>query len=61
MTEDQFIRGAITAASLPVIAWLLQKAKSKLRAARDKRGCGIPESIGRRLGKLWARAYRAAK
>ena len=61
MTEDQFVRGAVTAASLPVIAWLLQQAKSKLRAARDKRGCGLPESLGRRLGKLWARTYKPAK
>lgn len=61
MTEDQFIRGAVTAASLPLLAWLLQKAKAKLSAARDKRGCSLAESLGRRLGKVWARTYRPTK
>ena len=61
MTDDQFIRGAITAASVPVLAVLIQKAKSHLSAAGDKHGCGLPERIGRRLGKGMAIAYRATK
>ena len=51
MNDDQMIRGAISAASIPVWAWLIQKTKAHLSAARDKHGCGLPERIGRRFGK----------
>ena len=61
MNEDQMIRGALSAASIPVWAWLIQKTKAHLSAARDKHGCGLPERIGRRVGKATAITYRAAK
>ena len=61
MTEDQMMRSAIVGASMPITAWLIQKAKAKLSAARNKRGCSLPQHIGYRLGLLWASGYRAAK
>lgn len=59
MTEDQMYRIAITAASVPIWAWLIKKAEAHLRTQRDKHGRGLPERIGRRLGGLWSRCYRA--
>ncbi|WP_230685821.1 hypothetical protein, partial [Streptococcus pneumoniae] len=61
MNDDQMIRGAISAASIPVWAWLIQKTKAHLSAARDKHGCGLPERIGRRFGKGCAVAYRSTQ
>jgi hypothetical protein len=58
MTDDQLARAAITGASVPVLAYLIQKIKTYLRSERDKEGRGLPERIGRRLGRLWARGYR---
>ena len=61
MTDDHIIRGAITAISIPIIGLVIQKAKAKLSAARDKEGRRLTERIGYRLGNLWARANKAAK
>lgn len=59
MTEDQFWRAAITGASVPVWALLIQKAKAHLSAERSKTGRGLAERLGYRLGRLWPRRHRA--
>ena len=61
MTDDQLIRGAITAASIPILGLIIQKAKAKLSAARGKEGRGLTERIGYRLGRLWAGTDKPAK
>lgn len=61
MNEDQFWRGAITAASLPVLALVIQKAKAYLSRAWYKEGTALPNRLGYRLGKLWASRNRATK
>ena len=61
MTEDQMIRGAITAVSVPILALLIQKAKAHLSAARDKEGRGLLERLFYRFGVLASTAYRTSK
>ena len=61
MTEDQMMRGAITAVSVPIIALLIQKAKAHLSAARNKEWRGLLERLFYRLGVLASTAYRASK
>lgn len=61
MTDDQLYRAAIVGASVPVLAWLIQKAKSHLAAKRDQTGRGLTERIGYRLGKLWTLGDRSGK
>ena len=61
MTEDQIWRGVITAASVPVWAYLIQKTKAYLSAARDKSGRNLTERLGYRLGTLWAGRNHSAK
>ena len=58
MTEDQMYRAAIVGFAMPIWAFLIQKAKTYLSAARDKEGRVLIERIGYRLGSLWARANR---
>ena len=59
MTDDQWMRGAIVAVSVPILAGLIQKAKAHLSAARDKHGRGLTERLFYRLGTLWARTHRS--
>jgi hypothetical protein len=61
MTEDQLIRAAATAASIPVYMWLIQKAKSYLARKRDESGRTLPERIGYIIGGLWARGNKRVK
>lgn len=58
MTDDQLWRGAITAASIPVWMWLIQKAKAHLSAERDQTGRSLAERLGYRLGRLWPIRHR---
>lgn len=55
VTDDQLYRAAITGASVPVLSYLIQKAKTYLRTQRDKSGRGLAQRFGYRLGCLWAR------
>lgn len=61
MTDDQMWRIAITGASTGIIALLIQQAKAKLRAERDRVGRTLIERLGYSLGRLWARTRRAYK
>ena len=56
MTDDQFLRIAITSIGAPII-WLVlpQKANAYLRRRREETGYGLAQRIGYRLGRLWAR------
>jgi hypothetical protein len=59
--DDNTARAAASAFGTSMFSLLLAYCKAKLRARRDKIGCGLPEEIGRWLGKRWARACRAYK
>ena len=61
MTEDQLLRGAITGASVPLIGYLFQKAKTHLSESREKHGRGLVERVSYRLGTLWAARHSATK
>lgn len=61
MTNDELIRAAIVAASIPVYALLIQKTKAYLAAQRDKHGRSLPERVGYALGSLWARGKKRVK
>ena len=61
MTEDQILRGALTAASIPIYVYLIQKSKAYLSAARNKTGRDLPERLGHRLGIIWSRANKTPK
>ena len=61
MTDDQFWRLAITGASTGLIALLIEKARAKLRAERERVGRPLIERFGYFLGHLWARTRRRYK
>ena len=54
--DNDTARIAVVAAANGVLVVLFQALKAKLREARDKHGAGLPERIGRWLGRCWARA-----
>lgn len=61
MNDDQMIRAALTGASIPIYAWLIQKARTYLAAERAKHGAGLPYRFGNLLGKIGARIHQQAK
>jgi hypothetical protein len=57
--NDNIVRAAASALGVGLYGLLIEYTKAKLRARRDKVGCGLPEEFGRWLGKSWARTRRA--
>ena len=56
--DDNTTRAAIAATGTVFWSFVFQLIERKLAEARDKHGCGLPERIGRWLGRCWARARR---
>lgn len=52
--DEQTSRIVILTALNGLFALLVQQAKTKLTAAREKRGCSLAYALGKRLGQVWA-------
>ena len=61
MTTDEFLRIAAVGAVMPLWGWISQKAYTHLRTKRAETGCCLEQRVAYRLGRLWARGYKAAK
>jgi hypothetical protein len=61
MTNDQTIRAVVAAFSIPIYAWLIKQAITKLSASGYEIRGNISYRLGCWLGKIWARTNRAAK
>lgn len=58
MTDDQMYRVAIMGAGAALGGLISQVVKRKLAESRAKYGAGLPERLGRWLGRSWARTRR---
>lgn len=57
--NDNVLRACLTAFGVGLVLLLAEKAKAKLAARAEREGRGILESLGYRLGRLWASAHRS--